>query len=332
MRHCVIMHINKKYRESRVDMDLKTYAVYRKLTANSTLLEHLANNTPVPVDVLQQDMQALIASLHNAEAEQLVADYPRYLQEHVQIGSIKDGENQFTIRGEIDEPVIRSIELLHSVEREDVVETFVTKTMMDLNGHREVVISDLSLSESVDSFVEMTKLPLDTQSSDLFGTPTSDLFDTPTSDLFDTPTSGLLDTPTSDLLDTTTSDLLDTPTVEVPTQDFPLDDFNVDDIMQDIPESFDNIPDNVVDTPTSDFKGSDTPSTPEVDLSFMDDELPFSAVELDPPVFESPDDELPISEADNTSDSAAFKSAYDYLVGELKSRGLDKRLPNLHLA
>ena len=141
-------------------MDLKTYAVYRKLTANSTLLEHLAKNEPVPIDVLEDDIQELIASLHNTQAEQLVTDYPRYLQEHVQLGTIKDGENQFTINGEIAEPVIQSIEIIHTIDRKDVVSNFITQTMMDLNGHREVKIENLSLSEAADSFVKLTEMQL----------------------------------------------------------------------------------------------------------------------------------------------------------------------------
>lgn len=315
-------------------MDLKTYAVYRKLTANSALLEHLAKNEPVPINVLESDIDELIKSLHNTQAEQLIADYPRYLQENVQLGTIKDGDNQFTINGEISEPVIQSIEILHDVDRKDVVSNFITHTMMDLNGNRDVKIENLSLSEAVDSFVELTKTPLlsDDHAAHVNAQTQS-----------------------------VTNDVAHTAEYQNVHDEAPLDDmnsFDVDDVLADIPDSFDdvshtpdasydsapevlhdNIPDNIPDNISDSVPDSVPDSAPEashapsVDLSFMDDELPPTNVELEPPIFESPDDDVVDNVAEDLpSDKAAFKKAYDYLVDELKSRNIDKRLPKLHLA
>lgn len=310
-------------------MDLKTYAVYRKLTANSTLLEHLAKNEPVPIDVLEDDIQELIASLHNTQAEQLVTDYPRYLQEHVQLGTIKDGENQFTINGEIAEPVIQSIEIIHTIDRKDVVSNFITQTMMDLNGHREVEIKNLSLSEAADSFVKLTEMHLlsdDQETSNIDGVVIPEHSHVESFDSVETPDS------------VESFDSVETPdSFEIP------DSFETPDVTKTVPEpeidmSFmDDVLDYTPDTPdTTDT--TDTTDTPALDMSFMDDELPPSNVELEPPMFESPDDDVLDDYVDTDdledkpSDSASFKKAYDYLVSELKSRGLDKRLPNLHLA
>ena len=299
-------------------MDLKTYAVYRKLTANSTLLEHLAKNEPVPIDVLEDDIQELIASLHNTQAEQLVTDYPRYLQEHVQLGTIKDGENQFTINGEIAEPVIQSIEIIHTIDRKDVVSNFITQTMMDLNGHREVEIKNLSLSEAADSFVKLTEMHLlsdDQETSNIDSVVIPEHSNVESFDSVETPDSF------------ESFDSVETP-----------DSFETPDVTKTVPEPEIDMSfmDDVLDYTADTTDTTDTTDTPALDMSFMDDELPPSNVELEPPMFESPDDVsddyVDTDLEDEPSDSASFKKAYDYLVDELKSRGLDKRLPNLHLA
>lgn len=302
-------------------MDLKTYAVYRKLTANSTLLEHLAKNEPVPIDVLENDIQELIASLHNTQAEQLVTDYPQYLQEHVQLGTIKDGENQFIINGEIAEPVIKSIEILHTVNRKDVVSNFITKTMMDLNGHREVKIENLSLSEAADSFVESTKMPMlsDAQETSV----TTDTTEIPIHSHVGPYESFDVTEPIA-----TTEPIESTEPIETV-----MDASDIDmSFMDDMPDFTTDI---TVEPDVPETVNTDVETSP--DLSFMNDELPPSNVELEPPMFESSDDMLDDDVDtdivdDKPSDSAAFKKAYDYLVSELKARRLDKRLPNLHLA
>lgn len=309
-------------------MDLKTYAVYRKLTANSTLLEHLAKNEPVPIDVLENDIQELIASLHNTQAEQLVTDYPQYLQENVRLGMIKEGTDQFVINGEIAEPVIQSIELLHTVNRKDVVSNFITKTMKDLNGHREVKIENLSLSEAADNFLELTKMPLfsDTQETSI----TKDTTEIPThshvvtSEIFDVtdPIEAIEPIEPIEPIETTEA------VIEASDMSF----------MDDMPDFTTDI---MAETDTSEAVNTDVETTP--DLSFMNDELPPSNVELEPPMFESADDDVLDDDVldgnvgvdivdDKTSESSVFKAAYDYLVDEIKSHGLDKRLPNLHLA
>ena len=353
-------------------MDLKTYAVYRKLTANSTLLEHLVKNEPVPVDVLENDIQDLIVPLHNTQAEQLVTNYPQYLQEHVQLGTIKNGDNQFLINGEIAEPVIQSIELLHTIDRKDVVSNFITKTMMDLNGNREVKIENLSLSEAADNFLELTKMPLfsDTQETFL----TTDTTEIPTD-------SHVILSENVDVTEpvntTDTTEVVEVEEAEA---------------LGNAPSFIDDVPDFTTDS-VFETDASETVETVETvntdletftDLSFMNDELPPSNVKLEPPMFEPADDALDEDidtaftdtedtytedtdavftdneDADNAStdnedadkvltdnvstdnestdagdkplDGYSFKKAYDYLVAEIKRIGLDKRLPNLHLS
>lgn len=306
-------------------MDLKTYAVYRKLTANSTLLEHLAKNEPVPIDVLENDIQELIASLHNTQAEQLVTDYPQYLQENVRLGMIKEGTDQFVINGEIAEPVIQSIELLHTVNRKDVVSNFITKTMKDLNGHREVKIENLSLSEAADNFLELTKMPLFSDTQETFIT----------KDTTEIPTHSHV--VTSEIFDVTDPIEAIEPIEPFETTEAVIEASDMS-FMDDMPDFTTDI---TVETDASEAVNTDAETTP--DLSFMNDELPPSNVELEPPMFESADDDVLDDDVldgnvgedivdDKTSESSVFKAAYDYLVDEIKSHGLDKRLPNLHLA
>ena len=141
-------------------MDLKTFAVYRKLLSNSTLLEYIVNNENIPVNVVEENMKELLEPLQHSESEAIVNDYREHLRNTVKASFSKKEDNVFDVNGYIDDPVIESIELLHGVDREDVVRDMVSNVMGDLNSERHVEIEDVLLSEEADEFLRMATKPL----------------------------------------------------------------------------------------------------------------------------------------------------------------------------
>ena len=141
-------------------MDLKTFAVYQKLISNSTLLEYIVNNEDIPVNVVEDNMKELLEPLQHSESEALVNNYREYLRNTVKTSFTKKEENVFDVNGHIDDPVIESIELLHGVDREDVVRDVVSNVMGDLSSDRHVEIESVLLSEEADDFLRMATKPL----------------------------------------------------------------------------------------------------------------------------------------------------------------------------
>lgn len=308
-------------------MDLKTYAVFKKLTANSELLKYLMSNEPVPIHVLENDLQDLLVNLHEDDATLVVDDYQQYLQDHVKFGLKKEDKNRYEVNGEIADPVIESIELLHNINREAIVSDFITSTMQEFNGERTITIEELELRKSVDDFVGMTVNPI-------FG---------PNPSVSNSQPDGI-SVPTA-----VTQPKIDTHEQIGDVQET---------IQQPIYEEVSSIT-------------GDT-SIPDIDLSFLDETLPDSAIGatmIDDPVFETPDTEMldgspygsdgwnelgqssqepqepqepqeqhePLEQHElevgqESLDENPFKQAYDYVVNSIKERGIDNRLPGLHLA
>ena len=275
-------------------MDLKSYAVFRKLTADSELLSYLVSGEPVPVHVLEQDLKDLLSGMHEEDVETIISDYPTFLQKHVQMGFQATGDNIFNVNGEIAEPVIEAIELLHEVKRDVVVEDLITNTISGLSGEREVRISDLALHAGVSEFLAMTNDDVFKDSS--IGAP-----------------------------NVAAVDVVDAPVVM--------------DVPVEIPEF--EIPEPVVEVPEA--IGVDIP---EVDLSFLQTELPESEIKVTDPTFEYPETDFDAIDAIDAIEDYpevpeeevgplegnAFKQAYDFLVDKIKELAIDERLPGLNVS
>lgn len=307
-------------------MDLKTYAVFRKLNKNSDLLRYVVNHQAVPIEVLNNDMKDLLDDLHDADAECVVNDYQKYLQEHVQMNFVPDGKDQFDVNGEVAEPLMESIELVHHVNRKDVVHDLVANVMNNLRGERDVKVDHIKLAASAKAFVALTKQPVldvdtDQQTDEATQTNSESQTDEATQTASESQTDAAIQTDSEDQMDSETQTDSET---QMNSEDQQVEDTSVTD----------------------------------QNINYLKKPLPKSNIQPEPPLFEEPDDDVPediediLSEGiedivpdnlpEQPDEEAAvetsepqenpFKKAYDFLVDELKSRKIDERLPGLHLA
>lgn len=326
-------------------MDLKTYAVFRKLNKNSDLLKYVVNHQAVPLDVLNNDMKDLLDNLHDADAECVVNDYQKYLQEHVQMNFVPDGKNQFNVNGEVAEPLMESIELLHHVDRKDVVHDLVANVMDNLRGERDVKVDNIKLAASAKAFVALTKQPVFGTSESNTAHQTDDATQTASESQTDAVTQMDSETQTDAITQmnsetqtdaVTQTDSEDQPVQQVETskqevEDASVTDQNINYLKKPLPES--NIhpeaplfeePDDVVPENIEDI-------IPEDIEDIVPEDIPSGIEDVAPDNLpEQPVEEAAVETAEPQENP--FRKAYKFLVDEIKNRKIDERLPGLHLA
>ena len=281
-------------------MDLKTFAVYRKLSSNSTLLEYIVNNENIPVNVVEENMKELLEPLQHSESEAIVNDYREHLRNTVKASFSKKEDNVFDVNGHIDDPVIESIELLHGVDREDVVRDMVSNVMGDLNSERHVEIEDVSLSEEADEFLRMATKPL-----------------------FSSDISQTLDVEPEEEIDHLLDEALSS-------EDNVYDDEVEEDAVQDIELEEEEVAQDIDPSDLEDIESLEEPLR-DLDVpSLYDDEvIDETAEEVVDDTYEDPYEEEAYEEEEIPAH--AFKQAYDFLVEQLHEKGLVDSLPGLHV-
>lgn len=296
-------------------MNLKSYAVLRKLTANSEFLNYVVQDKPIPVNMLETELHDLLKDIKVDDVDLLINNYQKYLRDNVKLGFQQKENNQFDVNGEIEDPIIETIEILHNVKPNDVVTNLVTSVMSELSPDRDIKIDSVELLESTKKFVQMTEQPFSFVKND-------NQEDTNSKSEESTISNGQEKDHTeySNIEDEKQTDALDNDINEH------LDDIDVDDVL-DNAESIptDEIPETA---PVSQEPMQEHVKEPEYD--FANESLPDTHITLSAPVFEEPDEQELQKEAKSTVN--AFKEAYDYLVSQIKEKNLDTRLPGLHLA
>ena len=291
--------------------------MYQKLLSNSTLLEYIVNNEDIPVNVVEDNMKELLEPLQHSESEAIVNNYREHLRNTVKTSFTKKEDNVFDVNGHIDDPVIESIELLHGVDREDVVRDVVSNVMGDLNSERHVEIESVLLSEEADDFLRMATKPL-------FSSDISQTIDVEPDEEID----HLLDEVLS------SEDIVNDDAVEEDVvQDIELEDEEVvqdieledEEVVQDIELEEEDV---VQDIDPSDLEDIESLEEPLRDLdvpSHYDDE-PEDDV-IDEPV----EDTIEEPYEEEETQAHAFKQAYDFLLEQLHEKGLVDKLPGLHV-
>lgn len=303
-------------------MDLKSFAVLQKLAANSDLLEYVVENKPVPIPVLEDNLKTLLSGQEDADAEMIVKDYQQFLRKHVGVAITPEGDshNEFAVSGSIEDPLIESIEILHGVDRKEVVTDLVGGVMGDLKGDRELKITAIDLAKSTDEFLAMTS-PIVTPQAEIktvdstlpeqsvqavapeiveapidYGDKSEQKVEFSPSELADM--SFLNDS----LPDAEISEL----PPAVPTFDEPDD------------ASYEAMSDADVDTVIDSNFGSEYGSEYSAE----------SSQEVEPDT----DADADVDEGGLTHEQRRFKEAYDLVISLAKKYKLDERLPGLHIA
>lgn len=318
-------------------MDLKTYAVWRKLTTNSDLLKYVVENKPIPITVLTEDFNDVIDGLHEPNSELVVTDYERYLKEHIRLGFQPTSKNELDVQGEIEEPLMESIEMVHHVDRQDVIKKLITSVMHDVNADRDVEIDNVKLMKSVNEFVSLSEKPIFTSEEPNKEHPAVAMQSAPVKNESDNLSPVEFDVqPEPEInIDEITRDVEpenETAAVDIDflANKLPETEIKLSKPIFEQPEQ-DNLTENQYDESVSDNANPSISNPTEI----PDDEPVDIPAEIDigePVDADVTDDGIIKQPEEPNANENPFKLAYEYMVKQLKERNIDKRLDGLHLA
>lgn len=116
-------------------MDLKTYAVHRKLRYDDDLLSYVVADLPIPISVVEASFQGFITPLEDKKSEQLIADFPELLANEVPVVVSKNQETGgYDVSGDIPDTLVDAITLVHNIMPNDVVAALVNHNLMTVHG------------------------------------------------------------------------------------------------------------------------------------------------------------------------------------------------------
>lgn len=131
-------------------MDLKTYAVHRKLRYDDDLLSYVVADLPIPISVVEASFQGFITPLEDKKSEQLIADFPELLANEVPVVVSKNQETGgYDVSGDIPDTLVDAITLVHNIMPNDVVAALVNHNLMTVHG-QSCEILGTSLKEQVE--------------------------------------------------------------------------------------------------------------------------------------------------------------------------------------
>lgn len=135
-------------------MDLKTFAVHRKLIHDDDLLSYVMKQQPVPIPVIEASFGGFIEELSDEKASSLITDYTRMLGEHVPV-LIRRNEatGGYDISGDIPDSLVDAVSLVHNVQPDEIVKALVDYNLETVHGH-----SCKILNTSLQEHAERTRM------------------------------------------------------------------------------------------------------------------------------------------------------------------------------
>jgi hypothetical protein len=123
-------------------MDLLTYAVSQKLRQNNDMWRYLAENQPVPQDLIADAFASVIEAYEDDEAVRLTSHYDDYLSHHIPVTFTPNGAG-IQVSGEIDDTALEVMKLLHHKEDRDIVEQTIHSITNTISPGRDAEITDI---------------------------------------------------------------------------------------------------------------------------------------------------------------------------------------------
>lgn len=123
-------------------MDLLTYAVSQKLRQNNDMWKYLAENQPVPQELIADAFASVIETYEDDEAVRLTSHYDDYLAHHVPVTFTPNGAG-IQVNGEIDDMALEVMKFLHHKEDADIVEQTVRSITRTISPGRDAEITDI---------------------------------------------------------------------------------------------------------------------------------------------------------------------------------------------
>ena len=128
-------------------MNLLTYAVSRKLFDNNDMWRYIANDEPIPQNIVEDAFRDVITNHEDSKAERLVNDYNAFVTHHVPVTFTTSG-NGVQVSGEIDDAALEIIEAIHHKTVDDVVNQTVSSSIHTISPEREFTIGDIEIMAS----------------------------------------------------------------------------------------------------------------------------------------------------------------------------------------
>lgn len=129
-------------------MDLKTYAVHRKLVFDDKLLDYAAKERDIPYAIVADSFKDYLDEKTDAAAESLMQDYKQMLGTYVPVTISRDtATNGYDVSGEIPDSLVDAIRLIHGVDETAIVQDLVKYNLRTIG--QECKILDVKLGEAV---------------------------------------------------------------------------------------------------------------------------------------------------------------------------------------
>lgn len=128
-------------------MDLKTYAVHKKLEADSELLAYVVKGSPIPVPIVEENFRAYLEPLNDPAATRLIEDYAGLIGDEIPVTTQRMEDGGYTISGDIPDRLVEAIQLVHEVTPEEIVSALVNRNTAAVHG-QALDITDIDLSDA----------------------------------------------------------------------------------------------------------------------------------------------------------------------------------------
>lgn len=140
-------------------MDLKTYAVHRKLEADSELLSYVVKGTPIPVSLVEENFRDYLEPLSDPAATRLIEDYAGLIGDEIPVVTRQLDDGGYSISGEIPDRLVEAIQLVHEVTPEEIVSALVNHNTAMVHGE-SLSITDIDLTGAArQTLLDSTRIP-----------------------------------------------------------------------------------------------------------------------------------------------------------------------------
>lgn len=140
-------------------MDLKTYAVHRKLGYDDELLRYVMDDKPVPLPVIEASFQEYLNSQNDEKASRLLTDYTKLLGEDVPVVISRNENGGYEVSGDIPDTLVEALELVHKLKPDDVVKALVDYNMTMVHGKTCEVVSTTLGEQAKRTLMQVAAIP-----------------------------------------------------------------------------------------------------------------------------------------------------------------------------
>lgn len=150
---------NESEQKGDIHMDLKTFAVHRKLETDSPLLRYVMCGKDIPIRVVEENFRDYLEPLTDRVATRLIEDYAGLIGDEIPVMTQRREDGGYAISGEIPDRLVEAIQLVHEVTPEEIVSALVNHNTEMVHG-QALAITDIDLTEAArKTFLRASSIP-----------------------------------------------------------------------------------------------------------------------------------------------------------------------------